>query len=108
MARQSFHPTFAPMFEKLQKKWNVNLFQLVLILCTFAVGGSLTGFIARKLMHLLQIDDGWFFLPVYIILLTLLWPLIVLLISIPLGQYRFFTVYLKKIASRMGLIKTKK
>lgn len=104
---QSFPPTFAPMFEKLRKKWNVNGLQLLLILCTFAIGGSLTGYVGRRLMHLLQIDDGWFFLPVYIILITLIWPVMVLIVSIPLGQFRFFTVYLKKIGARMGLIKQK-
>ncbi len=31
----------------------------------------------------------------------------VLIVSIPLGQFRFFTVYLKKIGVRMGLIKQK-
>lgn len=95
------------MFEKLRNKWKVNGFQLALIITTFAIGGSLTGFVGRKLMHWLTIDDGWFFLPVYIILLSLLWPIMVLLVSIPFGQFRFFVGYLKKMGKRMGLIKTK-
>ena len=36
------------MFEKLRQKWKVNVLQLVLILCTFAIGGSLTGFAGKK------------------------------------------------------------
>jgi hypothetical protein len=36
------------MFEKLRQKWKVNVLQLVLILCTFAIGGSLTGYAAKK------------------------------------------------------------
>jgi len=107
LAKQSFHPTFAPMFEKLRKKWKVNGLQLILIISTFAIGGSFTGYIGRRLMHWLQIDDGWFFLPVYIILITLLWPLMVLIVSIPLGQFKFFILYLKKIGARMGLTKSK-
>lgn len=107
VAKQSFPPTFAAMFKKLRNKWKVNGLQLALILTTFAVGGSLTGYAGRKLMHWLTIDDGWFFLPVYIILLTLLWPLLVLLVSIPFGQFSFFVGYLKKMGKRMGLIKTK-
>jgi hypothetical protein len=107
VAKQSFPPTFAAMFEKLRNKWKVNGLQLALILTTFAVGGSLTGYAGRKLMHWLTIDEGWFFLPVYIILLSLLWPLMVLLVSIPFGQFRFFVGYLKKIGKRIGLNKTK-
>ncbi len=40
---------------------------------------------------------------VYIIVVTLLWPLAVLLVSIPFGQFRFFIGYLKKMGRRMGV-----
>lgn len=96
------------MFEKLRNKWNVNGLKLALILSTFAIGGSITGFVGRKIMHFLEVDDGWFFLPIYILLITILWPVMVLIVSIPLGQFSFFTVYLKKIGTRMGLVKSKK
>ncbi len=104
---RGLNPTFAAMFKNLQKKWKVGPGQLLLILCTFAIGGSITGYFGRKIMHILDIDDGWLFLPVYIIIITILWPLMVLVISIPLGQYRFFSGYLKKIGLRMGFIKSK-
>lgn len=100
---ERFFRTFAAMFEKLQKKWKVNGLQLALILCTFAIGGSLTGYSGRKLMPLFGIGPNWLWVIVYIILITLIWPLAVLLISIPFGQFRFFTSYLKKIGRRMGL-----
>ncbi len=93
------------MFEKLQQKWKVNGLQLALILCTFAIGGSLTGYTARKLMPLLGIGSNWLWILVYIILVTLIWPIAVLLISIPFGKFSFFTRYLKKIGRRMGLVK---
>lgn len=91
------------MFERLQKKWKVNSLQLLLILCTFAIGGSLTGYVGRKLMNYFAIDQGWLWVVVYILLITLLWPLAVLLVSIPFGQFKFFTGYLKKMGRRMGL-----
>ncbi|MBL7749229.1 MAG: hypothetical protein JNM19_17455, partial [Chitinophagaceae bacterium] len=100
---ERFFRTFAAMFEKLQKKWKVNGLQLALILCTFAIGGSLTGYSGRKLMPLFGIGPNWLWVIVYIILITLIWPAAVLLISIPFGQFRFFTSYLKKIGRRMGL-----
>lgn len=93
------------MFDRLQKKWKVNGLQLILILCTFAIGGSLTGYAGRKLMNLLPIDQNWLWIIVYILLVTMLWPLSVLLVSIPFGQYRFFTKYLKKIGRRMRLVR---
>lgn len=91
------------MFERLQKKWKVNGLQLLLILCTFAIGGSLTGYAGRKLMNIFAIETGWLWVVVYILLITLLWPMAVLLVSIPFGQYRFFTGYLKKMGRRIGI-----
>jgi len=93
----------ALMFERLQKKWKVNGWRLALIISTFAIGGSLTGYAARKLMPALSIGPTWLWIVVYILLVTLLWPLAVLLISIPFGQFSFFSKYIKKIGRRMGL-----
>ena len=91
------------MFNRLQQKWNVSAARLGLILCTFAIGGSLTGYAGRKLMNFLDIDKQWLWVAIYILLVTLLWPLAVLLVSIPFGQFRFFTAYLKKMGRRMGI-----
>ena len=91
------------MFERLQKKWRVDGLQLVLILCTFAIGGSLTGYSGKKLMNLLPIEQGALWLVVYILVVTLLWPLAVLLVSVPFGQFLFFTNYLRKMGNRMGI-----
>ena len=62
------------MLERLQKKWKVRPLQLILILCTFAIGGSLTGFISRKLLGLFHIETGWIWIVIFIILATILWP----------------------------------
>lgn len=91
------------MFERLRQKWKVGPLQLALILCTFAIGGSLTGYAGRKLMNFFDIGPNWLWIIVYIVLVTLLWPLAVLLISIPFGQFRFFTSYLKKMGRRIGI-----
>lgn len=93
------------MFQKLRNKWKVNGWQLLLILCTFAVGGSLTGYVGKRIMPVFGIETNWIAVPVYILLVTFLWPLMVLLVSFPFGQFRFFTLYLKKIGKRMGLVK---
>jgi formyltetrahydrofolate-dependent phosphoribosylglycinamide formyltransferase len=95
------------MFQRLQQKWKVTSLQLVLILSTFATGGSLTGYVGRRLLNLLSLEKGILWVILYILLVTLLWPLAVLVVSIPFGQFPFFINYLKKIGTRMGFISSK-
>ena len=90
------------MFEKLQRKWKVNGIDLVLILSTFALGGSICGIAGRKIMELTGIEKGVTWIITYIIILTIIWPLCVLLTSIPLGQFTFFKKYIYKIFNRFN------
>ena len=91
------------MFERLQKKWGVNGGRLALILLTFAIGGSVTGFLGKKIMNALNISQDWLWAIVYIILVTLIWPLAVLVVSIPFGQFNFFKGYIRKLGKKMGV-----
>ena len=93
------------MFERLQKKWKVKGLQLALILCTFAIGGSATGFAGKKIMNVLAIQQDWLWGVIYILLVTLIWPLAVLIVSILFGQFPFFIKYIRKIGVKMGLMK---
>lgn len=95
------------MFEKLQKKWKVGGLQLALIIATFAIGGSATGFAGKKIMNALAVSQDWLWTVIYILLITIIWPLAVLIVSIPLGQFRFFIRYIRKIGEKMGLVKKK-
>jgi hypothetical protein len=95
------------MFERLQKKWKVGGLQLALIISTFAIGGSLTGFAGKKIMNVLNIQLDWLWAVIYILLVTIIWPVMVVIVSIPFGQYRFFTGYIRKIGEKMGLVKKK-
>lgn len=88
------------MFEKLKQRWGVNGFNLLLIIITFAAGGSLCGYAGRKILALAGLEQGATWVIVYIFLITLLWPLAVLLVSIPLGQFGFFKRYIGKIFGR--------
>lgn len=94
------------MFDRLQKKWKVGGLQLFLILCTFAIGGSATGFAGKKIMNALSIQQDWLWAIIYILLVTLIWPMMVLIISIPFGQFRFFNSYIKKLGAKMGIGKS--
>ncbi len=91
------------MFEGLQKKWKVSGLQLTLILCTFAIGGSVTGFIGKKVMNALNVHQDWLWTIIYIVLITLIWPLAVIIISIPFGQYPFFIKYIRKLGNKIGI-----
>jgi len=93
------------MFEKLRKKWKVNVLQLVLILCTFAIGGSLTGLAAKKIMNVIAIEADWLWAIIYILIVTILWPMMVLAVSIPFGQFKFFYNYTRKLGQKIGLIR---
>lgn len=90
------------MFEKLKQRWKVNGLNLVLIIATFALGGSLCGYTGRKFLMLAALEKGVLWIVLYILLITLLWPLCVLLISIPLGQFAFFKKYLIKVWSKIS------
>jgi formyltetrahydrofolate-dependent phosphoribosylglycinamide formyltransferase len=91
------------MLERLQKKWKVSGTRLVLILFTFAIGGSLTGYAGRKLMEILTIDQKWLWIILYLVIVILLWPIAVLFVSLLTGQFRFFVKYIKKIGARIGI-----
>jgi formyltetrahydrofolate-dependent phosphoribosylglycinamide formyltransferase len=93
------------MLDRLKQRWKVNELQLLLILITFAIGGSLTGYAGKKILNFLSIEKGWLWIVIYIIIICVLWPLAVLLISIPFGQYRFFIKYIKKIGVTMGIVR---
>jgi formyltetrahydrofolate-dependent phosphoribosylglycinamide formyltransferase len=96
------------MFEKLKQRWKVNGLNLVLIITTFALGGSLCGYAGRKVLMLAGLEKGILWIILYVLLITLLWPLCVLLISIPLGQFAFFKRYLVKVWGKMSGSNNKK
>ena len=93
------------MFERLQKKWKVSGLKLILIIATFAIGGSMTAWIGKKIMNLLAIHQDWLWAVVYILLVVFIWPLTVLIVSIPMGQYSFFIKYIRKIGEKTGLVR---
>lgn len=90
------------MFERLQQKWKVNGWRLLLILITFATGGSLCGYLGRLIINQINIGQPVIRIIIYIVIVTILWPFCVILISIPTGQFNFFRAYLKKMGQRIA------
>lgn len=73
----------------------------MLIIATFAIGGSLCGYAGKKLMACTNIEKGIFWVLLYIIIIFMLWPICVIVISIPLGQFSFFKKYIMNIYIKM-------
>jgi formyltetrahydrofolate-dependent phosphoribosylglycinamide formyltransferase len=90
------------MFKKLQKKWGVNGLNMALIITTFALGGSACARIAGQLLKLTSLEKNTIWWIIYILLVTILWPICVIIISFPLGQFKFFKNYLFRIWSKMS------
>lgn len=93
------------MFQKLKDKWKVGWLQFTLIFITFAIGGSLCAKVGNLLLTTVLPEKSLWYWILYIPLVTILWPLCVLLISIPFGQFSFFSNYIKKIGIKMGILK---
>ena len=78
------------MFERLQKKWKVSGWQLLIILIIFALGGSITGYLGRRVMNFFDIESTAVYIILYVLIVTIIWPFAVLAVSIPFGQFLFF------------------
>jgi formyltetrahydrofolate-dependent phosphoribosylglycinamide formyltransferase len=96
------------MLEKLKKKWKVSGTQLLLILCVFAITGTATAYISKAI-------TGWVGLTPQSpliwraslrgVILFFGYQVLILVVSIPFGQFSFFFNYEKKILRRLGLLK---
>ena len=86
------------MFKRLKEKWKLSWTSFVLVFCTFAIGGSSCGYLGRKILSLTGLELGGLYYTLYIILICLLWPVCVIMVSIPMGQFGFFRNYLRKMS----------
>jgi formyltetrahydrofolate-dependent phosphoribosylglycinamide formyltransferase len=92
------------MFERLQQKWKVGPLQIILIITCFALGGSLTGYSAKKIMDVLSVEKDWLWTIIYILLVTIIWPLAVIIVSFFFGQFKFFKGYVTRLGQRIGVV----
>jgi len=92
---------FCSMLKKLQQKWKVDGKNLILILISFAIGGSVCARLGEKIIALFQLEKNFFWYFLYLIIVTILWPICVIVISIPFGQFVFFRSYVKKIFDKI-------
>ncbi len=90
------------MFNPLKRKWNVGTGQLFLILCTFTIGGSLSGYVGRWSLSFSPISSKAIYLLTYMVLVTVIWPAMVLCVSIFFGQFAFFKKYVGNLMRRLS------
>lgn len=93
------------LFSKLKNKWKVGWFQFILIFTTFALGGSLCAKLGNLIIGNFLTEKNFLFWIIYVPVVTILWPICVLLVSLPFGQFSFFVQYLRKIGTKIGLNK---
>lgn len=96
------------MFEKLKQRWKVNSVDLILILCVFAITGTSTAYISKVVtgwVGLTPESPLWQRAGLRGLVLIFGYQAILLLVSIPFGQFSFFWNYEKKILRRMGFMK---
>jgi len=86
------------MLERLKKKWNVDALQLFLILCVFAITGTATAYLTRMITEWLDLNrtSAWYWVA-KIGVLVIGYQMLLLLISIPFGQFRFFLNFEKRL-----------
>jgi formyltetrahydrofolate-dependent phosphoribosylglycinamide formyltransferase len=90
------------MLHRLKDKWNVSWARFTLIFITFALGGSACARLGNLLLGFLLTEKTVLYWIIYIPLVSVLWPLCVLAISIPLGQFSFFRNYLRRIGRKIS------
>lgn len=86
------------MFKRLQQKWKVNGTQLFLILCVFAITGSATAYITKQITTWMNLaPSSAFYWIIKTVVLVFGYQLLILIVALPFGQFRFFWNYEKKI-----------
>ena len=86
---------------RLQQKWGVGPVQFWLIMTTFALGGSLSGYLNKQILNLVFLEKNAAYWLIYPLLLTILWPFSVIFVSFLTGQFSFFRGYLGRMWGRL-------
>ena len=94
--------------DKLFKRLNIQSFnQFVLVMIVFSVTGSLSLIVTFELINAVGIHPDstspYLFWPVRIIFLFFVYQILLLLVAIPFGQFKYFWKFEKKILSRLGV-----
>jgi hypothetical protein len=98
---------FVLMLENFKNRWKItsNL-QLIIIFIVFAITGSTSAWVSKPLCNWLEISElsfGFWFIPIKIILIFILYQLLLITIGFVFGQFQFFWNFEKKMLTSLGL-----
>ena len=93
---------------KLKERWGITSnFQLVVIFIVFAINGTASSKLSSLLLHYFDLTKpniSWFFyMIIYFIILTLIYPFLLIFTGFVFGQFKFFFPFSKKILKHIGL-----
>ena len=91
------------MFEKLKAKWQVSGTKFILIMCVFAITGTTTAWLTRQITIWLDISMGsvnYWLLKLGVLLIG--YWILILIVALPFGQFKFFWEYEKKVWNRIS------
>ena len=96
------------MFKSLLKHMKIDsFFQFVLVMVVFAITGSLSLIVTVLLFEIFNLNVDSFsplvFWPLRIVIIFFVYQVLLIIIAIPFGQFRYFWQFEKKILSRFGL-----
>ena len=96
------------MFEKLKTKWGISSnLQIAKIFTVFAITGSTSAIISSPFKEFLGISsenlDWYLFLPLEIIIITLVYQPILLIVAAIFFEFKFFWEFEKKMLRKLGL-----
>ena len=94
------------MFDGLKKRWKVGGKDLILILITFALTGTVTAWVTRKITVWAGVESWsgeWIILKLFVLLIG--YQFFILIFGGLLGQFSFFWNYEKKILARLGILR---
>ena len=94
------------MLNKLKQHWEVQTKELILILLTFAITGTLTAWLSKKVAEWLFLDKygfAWWISKIVVLLFG--YQVIILIVGFCFGMFSFFWKYEKKILARFGFFK---
>ena len=99
------------MLQKLKNRWQIeNNFQLILILFTFSVTGSLSVMVRRPIFEYIGIDSTtsiWVKIILSILIITPSYQVLLIIVGSILGQFKFFWAFEKKMLNRFRFSKKK-
>ncbi|MTI22811.1 prolipoprotein diacylglyceryl transferase [Fulvivirga sp. RKSG066] len=97
-------------FKKLEERWQVSSWQVVIILIVFACTGFTIMFLKEPILDLIIAEEErtWVFSVLYYLLILPVYNVVLLIYGLLFGQFKFFWAFEKRMFRRMAGKKSEK